>query len=396
MSCRYATWLKTRGNAVGFAALITLSVALGQEPGSAPERCAGIEIGAKGVKATVVEVGSSRSRPVMEAISNTTIAQGAAKSGKFSDAAIRDTAEEAGKFARRIRDEFKVPADRVCVVGSSGLPKVSNRDDLVKAVADTTNLPKMTFLVPADEVRLTIKGLLDDESERDSALLVDVGSGNTKGGFLGTGGVVDFSVPLGSVTFANRVTTDASAKKLPFADAAAELRPELLEKELSRQVDSHPELAKRPTVFLAGGASYALATLMKPEAVTQKRVELTAKDIAAYAKLVRTSPITRPSLDAITDPATRAAAEKEVKNVLDTFTPQNLIAGAEVLTALASTFNLEDKKLLFDRTAITAWIRAKALEQAPQPIPVSKNVPAPPQKKAERQVLPSPQSPSPE
>jgi len=380
---------------VGFVAAITLSVAFAQEPRSSPDRCAGIEIGAKGVKATVLEVGSSGSRPIMEAVSNTTIAQGAAKTGRFSDAAIRDTAEEAGKFARRIRDEFKVPADRVCVVGSSGLPTVSNRDDLVKAVAETTNLPAMAILVPAEEVRLTIKGLLNDELERADALLVDVGSGNTKGGFLGAGTVVDFSVPYGSVTFANRVAMDASSKKQAFSDAAARLRPVLLEEALSKQVASHPELAKRRIVFLAGGAAYALTTLMKPEAVLQKRVELTAKDIAAYAKLVRSSPITRPSLDAIADPATRAAAEKEAKNVLDTFTPQNLIAGAEVLTALASALSLEGKTLLFDRTAITAWIRAKALEQAerPIPIPIRKKELAPTPIKPELQVRPSPQSP---
>ena len=40
------------------------------------------------------------------------------------------------------------------------------------------------------------------------------------------------------------------------------LRPALLESELAKQVRDNPDLPVRPVVFLAGGAPYALTTLM--------------------------------------------------------------------------------------------------------------------------------------
>jgi hypothetical protein len=138
------------------------------------------------------------------------------------------------------------------------------------------------------------------------------------------------------------------------------LRSTLLEPELTRQLIAHPELKDRGIVFLSGGAAYAMATLLKPEAVGEKRVDFTTRDIASYVELVRKTPITSPKLAGIKG----TTAEKEVKNVFDIFTPTNLIAGSEVLSALATTLNLEGKTLRFDRTAILALIRGKVLDQA--------------------------------
>ena len=240
-----------------FAATLALDVASASQIPQSAERFGGIEIGAKGVKATVVEVVPGTGTPpktIMNSdyISNTTLAEGVVKTKKFSSAAIQETAEEAGKFARRIREEFNVPSDRIRVVGSSGLPKeATNRDDLTNAVRAATGLAPMTFLDPPEEVKLTILGLPLTEAERDESLLVDVGSGNTKGGLLGRDNrLVHFAVPFGSVTYANRVTQDAPGK--PFAQAAAQLRPSLVESRLAEQVRAHPELARRGTVFLVG------------------------------------------------------------------------------------------------------------------------------------------------
>jgi len=349
----------------------------------AGERRGGIEIGAKGVKATVVEIsdaaGSPAAKTIMTEVSNTTVVAGVAPGGLYSAEAIRDTAVEAGKFAQKIRDEFQVPPQNLRVVGSSGLPQASNRDELAKAVREATGAYEpMEFLTPCREVQLTILGLIP-EAERNRALLVDVGSGSTKGGFLGSDGhPTCFSVPLGSVTYANRVKKDLSGKSFP--EKASELRPTLLAAPLDEQVRAQPELATRTLVLLSGGAPYALATLMHPESTLKDRVTLSSKDIVDYAQLVRKrGGGLKPDLTSIVDPTVRAAAEREVKNVLDTFTRENLISGAEVLLALADTMKFDGKTLVFDRTGITAWIRA--------------SLTAPPfEKRKSQPVYPSPQS----
>ena len=220
-------WIR-RLSPAAVVCLVTASaipVAIAAQPPQAAERFGGIEIGAKGVKATVVEVAPGTSTPpkaIMSSdyISNTTLAEGVVQTKKFSSAAIQETAEEAAKFAQRIRQEFDVAPERIRVVGSSGLPKdATNRDELVSAVQTATGLAPMTFLDPAEEVKLTILGLLS-ATERGNSLLVDVGSGNTKGGLLQPDdSLVYFAVPVGSVTYANRVTQSAPGK--PFAGGGA-------------------------------------------------------------------------------------------------------------------------------------------------------------------------------
>ncbi len=192
----------------------------------AAERRGGIEIGSKGVKATVVEIGEGQNgaqvKTIMTEVSNTTVVAGAVGNGAFAADAIRDTAAEAGKFAKKMQGEFGVSPKNIRVIGSSGLPQASNRSELVKAVQEATDLAPMEFLTPCREVELTIRGLIPDV-ERGQGVLVDVGSGNTKGGFIGMDGQPTcFSVPLGSVTYANRVKQGAAGK--PFAEAAAALR----------------------------------------------------------------------------------------------------------------------------------------------------------------------------
>jgi hypothetical protein len=354
-----------------YATMLTLLVASLPVAAAADLR-GGIEIGAKGVKATAVEIGKEPGKPtvktVYSAASNTTIAAGVVKTGKFADDAIRDTAAEVGKFAKKLRDEIGIAPENLKITGSSGLPQASNRDALIKAVKDATGLSEMEFLTPCREVELAILGLIP-VADRKNAVLVDVGSGNIKGGVLDPSNqAICFSVPLGSVTYADRVARDAPGQ--PFAQAAARLRPEALESPLAAQVRANPELAGRRLVYLSGGAVYALATLMHPESVGQERVTLSADDISDYVKrLGAGTKVPEPDLSSIASDEKRTAAEKEVRNVLDTFTPQNLVAGAETLVALSSALQFKDKTLIFDRTAVTAWLRGTLTPPPPMPTP---------------------------
>lgn len=200
---------------------LILTAVLWQTDLSAAERRGGIEIGAKGVKATAVEIGEGPSgrtiKTILNKVSNTTVTAGVVETGKYDPNAIRETATEAGNFARLMRDEFGIPPEKVRVIGSSGLPTATNRHALVEAVKEATGLPAMEFLSPCREVELTIAGLTT-EAERKNAILVDVGSGNTKGGYIGTGNQpVCFSIPLGSVTYAGRVSRDSPREPFPAA-----------------------------------------------------------------------------------------------------------------------------------------------------------------------------------
>ena len=200
----------------------------------------------------------------------------------------------------------------------------------------------------------------------DSALLLDIGSGNTKGGYRDAdGSCVTFGVPYGSVTFADLIK--AHSDKGP--DAASALRQEVLVPALKKAIDAKPGLAKRDRIYLSGGAAWALATLVRP-GDRGDYVALTADDIDAYRTLLRKDPTAYPApdLSAVADAATRAAAEKEIAQVKTVFKPEQLLAGAELLKGLSDAFDFgQGKKLFFARDAQVGWILAYVVEKAGAP-----------------------------
>src|SRR5262249_20459066 len=153
----------------------------------------GIEIGAKGVKATVIRVTLNKEglatrvgNPEFNKTANTTLA--ALKDGKYRPDAIKETAEEVGKFFQKMQKDFRVPARNIYVIGSSGLPDAPNKKDLVDAIERVTRDAsgrgkQLMFIDQVDEVRLSIMGLVKDEY-LDNSVFVDVGSGSTKCGYI--------------------------------------------------------------------------------------------------------------------------------------------------------------------------------------------------------------------
>jgi hypothetical protein len=330
---------------------------------------AGIEIGGRGVKATVVEA-----RPdgvykrLFSKTQNTTLS--VLKDGAFDKNAIDDTVSAISGFIKTISEKYKLPASRIVVVGSSGVPKASNRDAFVAAVKKATG-KDLRFIDDLTEVELTIAGIVPKE-ERERSIALDIGGGNTKGGYKPAGApLVYVAIPLGTVTFTQRITREAKAQGIPFADAAARLREDELIAPLSKGAKAMPELAKRKRVYLSGGSIWAMVSLIHPEALDRVYVTFTAADVAAFRELVRKKPGTfpEPDMSRITAQELKQRALKEVKTVQRVYSPDNLLAGAEILSALVKAFDLEGRTLIFPRNGavgwLTAYIAGETLEDGP-------------------------------
>jgi exopolyphosphatase/pppGpp-phosphohydrolase len=356
--------------------LTAIIFALAASSSARAEVHGGIEIGAKGVKAAALDVTGGAdgfdAKVLMNATQNTTLVAGLASSGHFDAEALKETAAAVAKFAGQMQKDHKVPPERIYVVGSSGLFSAlagkkddikTNQEALASAVRDACGL-KMTFISVEREVELSIVGAVPPKY-LGSALLLDVGSGNTKGGYRdGDKGYVTASIPYGSVTFTDAIKK--RAEKEGFAETAAALRGELLAPALKKEIDNRPELRKRERIYLSGGAVWAMATLIRP-GDRGAYVALTAEDVEAYRKLLLKSPGKFPELDltAIKDEAVRQEVKKEIERVKETFKPEQLLAGAEILKATADEIGLaKEKKVYFARNGYLAWILAYVVEQS--------------------------------
>jgi hypothetical protein len=339
----------------------------------AAEKYGGVEIGAKGVKASAVEVdgaGSARTLKVLslpKATEDVTIAR--LKDKKFNKDLIDDVALVVEDFIKALEKDLGVPNENIQVVASSGVPWTDNFPDLVGAIRRRTNKP-VDKLDAKEEATLTSLALVPKE-RRSQVLIVDIGSGNTKGGaFLDESGTADrfvtLEVPFGTTTLSKAIDTRAAETKGSRADAAREVAQQKFGSELRHQLEAKPELARRNEVFLSGGCVWAFLTIMKPETASSPFPEITPSDIKAYVERVNLADGKYPEVDfaEVRDAAAASAAKTDFERITGAngstpvFTPAELQSGAALLEEVSEALLTSVRKIYFDRKAVTAWITA--------------------------------------
>jgi serine/threonine protein kinase len=336
----------------------------------------GIEIGSKGIKAIVLNVEAAEdgykpdARMPLKTV-NTTLMSGVAQTGKFSTEALDATAKEVKKLYTQMRDQYKVATERIRIIGSSGLKKpdkseVDNRDELVKRIESATG-GKMSFLDAEQEVRLSVSGIIPTKYLR-TAILIDIGSGNTKGGYQegyqGDDHFVTINIPYGTVSFTDEVNKQAATTG-DFAGQAEKLRREQLLPTLQHEVERKPGLVNRHRAYLSGGIVWAMANLLHP-ANREANIEITPQDITTFATLASNGDqsLLNPTLSGIKDEKTRHEVEEEIQRINETFTPQNLIAGAQLLQSVYIGFKLANKEVYFSRYGSMGWLLQYVQSQA--------------------------------
>ncbi|MFN0107257.1 MAG: hypothetical protein ACKVZH_00260 [Blastocatellia bacterium] len=344
----------------------------------------GIEIGARGVKGTAINFtrkGAGYDVKILytETI-NTSIMK--LKDNRFTPEGLKEAADAVEKIFAKLRQEYQVPVEQIYIVGSSGL-RADNKPDLVSSINKTTG-KTLSFLSIELEVQLSIIGTIprqrDDEAkpfnDREAAMLIDIGSGNTKGGYQlpGNGRLEEFvtmGIPFGTVSFTNEIAKQrrVEADLNGYALDALMLSPKTLNDQLHREVEKKPGLLSRHRVYLSGGIVWAMATLMHPEN-RRAFVTLTSEDITLFHYRARNdvSALLNPDLSFIPDELKRQEIKKEIESVKAVFSPKNIIAGAEILNAVNTEFRLEGKNVWFARYASLSWILSYVRGQAEKQI----------------------------
>jgi tetratricopeptide (TPR) repeat protein len=311
----------------------------------------GVEIGSKGVKAQAYRIGLKGDefydlQEVFRESINTTIIAGVKETGAFSKDGIEETAQAVKTLIEKLK-ERGVPGDNIFVVASSAISSVKNRDELAKRVEELTGY-KLEFLTVKDEVLFGIAGAVPPKYFY-SSIFVDVGSGNTKIGYLEKVGdsinVRSFEIPYGTVSL-----TERASKGKDFRAELVGVLSKEVEPVLKREAQKNPAYLNRQNVFLVGGIVWAITTLQKPGQVEEAYVKLSSSDIKNFTLTIPKNPdrVLNPDLSNL-KPELRDKAKKQIEKVKDVFSLDNLYAGGMLLDSIGRTFNFEKRNLIFPR-----------------------------------------------
>ncbi|AFY30610.1 protein kinase [Calothrix sp. PCC 7507] len=326
-----------------------------------------IEVGSTGIKAEVIQ-----ELPTVNEHGFKFIAREEAIEERNANAVDPKAQKEAvdavkGMFTE-IQQRFGIPCEQIVIYGSSGVAsKAPHKNALAKEVQQETGRV-MEFISAEEEANFVFSGVVPDWRRRQ-VVMIDIGSGNTKGGYQKStkkGENVTFSVPFGTKTFTKEISN--SQGNTDFIKAAENTKRQILIPQIRDIVQRKPGAQNLQRVYLAGGISWALSTLIRPceqeQTVANIRDERVARFVRIYPEDINTfyynatrdqKTLFAPDLGKCKTEE-KEKVQKDIEKIkTETFSIDNLIAGAEILRALSSELKFSEKeRIFFARYAIEA------------------------------------------
>ncbi|HEV2663722.1 MAG TPA: hypothetical protein VG324_02365, partial [Blastocatellia bacterium] len=330
---------------------------------SSGELYGGIELSDEGVKVIALQVAQGDDELGFRLVYSEIIRLrlGRTSDGEFPPQASADAAQAVSTALTRLRQQYKVPLDRISFIGSSGLGADPPKD-LVSVIRDSTGLT-LNFLDAVTEVQMSIAHTIPRTGKvgptsfdnRNTSALIHIGSASTQGGYemlnysssdSPSFDFVAMNIPQGVVSYANEISRSVGRNSTlyTFTRQAKSSDSRAFRLSLRKEMESKPGLMHRKRVYLTGNLVWAVATLLKPED-RQPLVPITYDDLIQFAEKIERSPkaVALRDLSFIRDRKLRQEVEQEFEKVRATFTPQDLIAGAEMLKAAAEELKWQDK-----------------------------------------------------
>lgn len=341
------------------------------------ETFAGIEIGSKGVKFVIVsmiinpnkryqfkvEIDSSRNVNIIDGKPENITA--AAKAVRFY-------------YYSQALGKYKLSDDKIFIVFSSGakdnLSKIDKFRTAYQAVKDSLNLPSRTIdsLTACQEAEYLARGIMPN-AELYTSTVLDIGSGNTKGGYVAKQAprFRCFDLDYGSLSLSQKIKALATEENITFAQAAKKIEPSVREAIRKKFAAGDGLIAKnKPRVWVVGGIAYAMVTYLYPAQVKEIWPRMYPKDVDRFSAMAIEDyeKLTNPNLSAYA-PDIQEAAGKEAKRVREkVFNQETLIAGSIILKAIFNEFGTltpnssKEKEFYFNRDGYIGWITGYMVE----------------------------------
>jgi hypothetical protein len=336
---------------------------------------AGIEVGSKGVKMSLVEVDmNDQSHKAFNGLKDTAINTDFIS---FSQPSFHATLVALyGLYASAIKDYNIMPVNIFTVV-SSGVKiqaEKENKTGWIKTLVDSFKIKikdterKVAVIDVLLEARLSHLGIIP-ESKRYVTFLIDIGSGNTKGGYFPYGNTRDFR--LFQIGWGTKSTGNAAEKKcgddkslLNYGKQLSRVATEAENSEIIYAVNESGSYPKSDIIAFSGGIAWSVANLLHPELLNSSTVAVSYNEVVKFNEklsgnyaLFSDSALVKNIKDKSID---KGAVAAEIKRVRQVFDQRALMAGTTLLLKVMRQFESvnEKKDFYLIKNGQVGWISA--------------------------------------
>ena len=337
--------------------------------------CGGIEVGSKGVKMSILEIGkNAQSRGAFNILKDSSVNSDFIS---FSPSTFQATLDGLCNLYSTLIKQYKIQPKLVFTVVSSGVKTQAQKEDKtywINNLIDSFRLKikepqrEVSIIDVMDEARLSHLGIVP-ETRRYNTFLIDIGSGNTKGGYFPYGNTRDFKLfQLGWGTKSVANTTEKRCGDdnglSNFNKQLSRVLSEAENSEIIYAVNESGSYPKSDNVAFSGGIAWSVATLMFPELIDNSVVGVSFDQLIKFNERLRSNyaslsevALVKNIMDKSLD---QEAIAKEIKRVHQVFDQKSLMAGTGLLLKIMRQFQsiYEGKQFYLVKNGQVGWISA--------------------------------------
>ncbi|HNU89586.1 MAG TPA: hypothetical protein PKJ94_14900 [Ferruginibacter sp.] len=344
---------------------------------------AGIEVGSKGVKMSLLEMEkNARQTGAFHILRDTTINTDFIS---FTQSTYQATVGALNSLYDVAVKDYHIPTANVFTAISSGVHiqaekenKLNWVDQLINAFRFNFNEPerKVTVVDVKEEARLSHLGIVPD-SRRYNTFLIDIGSGNTKGGYFPSGNTSDFK--LFQLTWGTKSVANSTEKTMGSDNSLENYNKQLARvlsnaenAEIIYAINESGSFPMSDNVAFSGGIAWSLATLIYPELIENSVVPVTYEDVLGFSEKLLKNYNTLSDYYLIKAMGDKSldmnAINREVKRVNQVFDQRSLMAGTGLLLKIMRQFQSvnERKNFYLVKNGSVGWISAFVNQNSPK------------------------------
>ncbi|HNA01856.1 MAG TPA: hypothetical protein PLN49_13375, partial [Ferruginibacter sp.] len=289
----------------------------------------------------------------------------------------KETREAITTLWNILSSRYRIPSKKVHIVISSGVKQELDKYDKVDyftQVIRPANLDpeiRIAYITPEQESQLSVLGIVP-QKRRFTATQLDVGSGNTKGGYYNENKTfIPVTFPLGTKSFQRLIESKTEDIGLDsYVRTAEGLWRDSLKRIVMNEFFIKRDVRNRDIMYISGGVVWAVVSLMHPESANYNYTEITSQDISEFRKLLYTDyeNLVKPDLSFMHDPEQRKVSQKNIVRVVNTYDKKALLAGTIWLDELIKEVNTANpsKKFIYAKYAYVGWISGYIIKKVTQ------------------------------